>query len=621
MTPLAEARDRGFDSAEHAAFLRRNGEALAAVLDAAFPDQGPVTGPLVDELTILVGSRRLSTQLGRRNLARWRSWLRGHPPERRRLFTLADWRRASRSLERTDPEAGRRLFLLYQRLGARADYPGLAAMRRWGYRRWQSLLVGAGCDPSLAASVTSILLCRRELPGGPCISQIYWRLGYPCDTGGLPTRVAVRSSDRARLRRGFVALATEQCLPDLEPGPRACLHCPVRRFCSAYRSSLSKNGTQRSSPFVDLFAGPGGLSLGLASAGMRPVLVVEKERRAADTLYLNHPEIGDGVLLCDDVRRLVRDGSTLARYAGIPVVAGGPPCQPFSLARRHSRADRRDPRRNLVYDFVRAARRLDPLVVVMENVPGIQNARDGNASRSVVRAFSRAGFLTVSKTLNAAEYGVPQARVRVFFIGVNRRRVKAPEPVLEHIVHELDAQRQTAPGPTVRIALCRLPERPPGSGQMVDRSRFRGRPSRYLRSLGPGQPLVFNHTSRPHNARDLRIFRELRWGETAEGLEIRRPGMIPYRLDSFADKYRKLHPDRPSPTIPSHLKRDANSFVHPFECRGITPREAARLQSFPDDYFFLGGFGPSFVQVGNAVPPILARALGRAVLASLPQAA
>src|SRR5439155_25005392 len=112
----------------------------------------------------------------------------------------------------------------------------------------------------------------------------------------------------------------------------------------------------------------------------------------------------------------------------------------------------------------------------------------------------------------------------------------------------------------------------------------------------------------------LAIFANLRWGETARDLDARIPGSIPYRLESFGDKYRKLDPTKPSPTIPSHLKRDANGFIHPFVPRGITPREAARLQSFPDEYIFLGGSGPSFVQIGNAVPPLLARALGREIV-------
>jgi DNA (cytosine-5)-methyltransferase 1 len=347
------------------------------------------------------------------------------------------------------------------------------------------------------------------------------------------------------------------------------------------------------------------------------VCAVDRDRHSADTLYLNHNNSHESAILCRDVKGILRDPELIASLQGVPIVAGGPPCQAFSMARRHSNADKRDPRRRLVIDFVRVAKRLNPIVVIMENVPGIRNAQNGEAFESILRAFRRAGFAVGHRTLNAAEFAVPQKRERVFFMAVNRIRVRDADELLDRVVREVDRLVRGITAPTVRQALCGLPRLIPAHGALVINGSAPGRATSYAKQLSNGSSFIFNHTSRPHNARDIGIFTDLRWGETARKFEARNPGRIPYSVSSFGDKYRKLHPGKPSPTIPSHLKRDANSFIHPFVPRGITPREAARLQSFPDDYVFLGGFGPSFVQIGNAVPPLLAEALGRAVAQAL----
>jgi DNA (cytosine-5)-methyltransferase 1 len=109
----------------------------------------------------------------------------------------------------------------------------------------------------------------------------------------------------------------------------------------------------------------------------------------------------------------------------------------------------------------------------------------------------------------------------------------------------------------------------------------------------------------------------MRPGETAGQFEERKPGIVPYDITSFPDKYRKLKPDSPSPTIPSHLSRDSNSFIHPLEDRGLTVREAARLQSFPDVYVFVGTRSRQFSQVGNAFPPLVAREVADSILRNL----
>ena len=355
------------------------------------------------------------------------------------------------------------------------------------------------------------------------------------------------------------------------------------------------------------------MSLGFCLAGFRERAAVELDINAADTLYFNHPELGRrGILVCD-AEQLAVDPWFLKENKGIPVLVGGPPCQPYSIAHRHNHPDEKDERRFLFRPFLQMARALRVRLVIMENVPGIRTAANGGTLPNVEEEFNRGGFEMDHRVLDAAEYGVPQHRKRVFFIGVSRAFYRDPSTVMESFWSALESMKASKPA-TVGQALSGLPRIEAGEGGMVVRRRPGNRTS-LGRTLTGGAKFAYNHEARPHNPRDIRIFKLLKRGEPAWRLEARMPGTIPYQTESFGDKFRKLHVNEPSPTIPAHLSRDANSFVHPSVPRGITCREAARLQSFPDDYVFLGGFGKSFKQTGNAVPPLLAKAVAKAVLA------
>ena len=276
-----------------------------------------------------------------------------------------------------------------------------------------------------------------------------------------------------------------------------------------------------------------------------------------------------------------------------------------------SRADQTDPRRYLFRSFIAIAEKLEPRIVLMENVPGLLSADKEQLMKDILKLFEGAGFRVEHQVLRAEEFGVPQARRRVFLIAVNCARSRQSNAVLDRFWAELDTRR-TEERVTVRQALSGVFRIGPGEGFIAFRRGVRGTKSEFARRLSAGSDFLLNHEAREHNPRDIDIFRRLREGETADELEVGQPGIIPYRMDSFKDKYRKLDSREPAPTIPAHLDRDANAFVHPDLPRGITCREAARLQSFPDDFFFLGGFGPAFHQVGDAVPPVLARAIGEA---------
>ena len=600
----------------HAGFLKRNGELISHLIEHAVPAPATEKLALLDELTVLLATGRVYAYLEGRQRRGYRRMFEEATPVQRARWSEADWRYRLRFAATASKEAPRRLVRLHQALAMRHDFPSLDSMREWGHPKWAALMGRLGVDPRLASAVTSLVLDREELPGGPGIAKMYRRLGFGVGPDGRPHRLAIYPQHLRRIKTRLQVLHDATCAKVSHPGPASCAACPLRSFCQSYRDA-TRPRKEREPTFVDVFAGGGGLSLGLTNAGLHLRLAIENDRHAADTLYLNHPEAPNGVVDARDIRDVIKDRRKLAALRGVDVVAGGPPCQPFSMARRHSKADRNDPRRFLFRSYVELVRKLRPKIVILENVPGIQNAADGDITAAIHQEFKSVGYVMEHRLLNAADHGVPQNRQRFFFIGINRKAFKRPSSVLAGIFAQIEKQIQTR-AVTAKEALGGIPRLDPGEGGEVVRKSSHGRVTTYGRAMqDDDSEFLFNHETRGHNPRDLAIFEELAWGETAESLEARRPGTIPYQLDSFGDKYRKIHPHKPAPTIPAHLRRDANSFVHFEVARGITPREAARFQSFPDRYIFLGGFGPAFTQIGNAVPPKLAQVVGEAVRAAL----
>lgn len=571
---------------------------------------------LLEELTVLVATDQVHALLDGRQRRTFKRIFSATTAEERAQWTVDDWTWKLRFAGTALGTAPMRLAKLHAKLSPRHDFPTLDSMREWGHPKWAGLVEEVGCDISLAGAITSLILEREELPGGPATRRMYIRLGFGAEDDGRPHRLAMFPEHLRQSKWRLQRVAHEVCARVVHPGPKPCVECPLKSFCESYRT-VTRPRVEKSPSFVDVFAGGGGLSLGLTNAGLHLRLAVEKERHAADTLYLNHPEAPNGVVDARDIRELLQDPRKLAKLKGVDVVAGGPPCQPFSMARRHSKADRNDPRRFLFRSYIQMVKKLRPKIVILENVPGIQNAAGGDITEAIHAEFKEIGYAMEHRLLNAADYGVPQNRHRFFFIGVRRQSFDRPKKVLAAIFDRIDAAKIKSRVPA-RAALGGIPRFSAGQGGQVVRKSSRGRLSGYGRTMSdPGSELLFNHETRAHNPRDIEIFAELSWGETAEHLEARKPGIIPYQLESFSDKYRRLHPQRPAPTIPAHLHRDANSFVHFGVARGITGREAARFQSFPDSYVFLGGFGPSFIQIGNAVPPKLAQVVGESVKAAL----
>jgi DNA (cytosine-5)-methyltransferase 1 len=254
----------------------------------------------------------------------------------------------------------------------------------------------------------------------------------------------------------------------------------------------------------------------------------------------------------------------------------------------------------------------------------------------IISGLNDIGYSCDSKLIDCSKYGIPQTRDRVLILGTSDQT--ATEADIDTLFNELEANASEAEF-TLNHGLSLLPRLRRGEGGNVVAERKSGRPSRYVRKnkLADGTRLTFNHQAREHPMdKDQELFEEvMEPGDTGWSVKYEkgRDDLIEYNVGTketpeFKDKYRMLFWDEPAPTVVAHLAKDANNFVIPdyYEyvqpdsekadlerARGVTPREAARLQSFPDDYIFLGPFTSQFRQIGNAVPPVVSTQIGEVI--------
>jgi DNA (cytosine-5)-methyltransferase 1 len=410
-----------------------------------------------------------------------------------------------------------------------------------------------------------------------------------------------------------------------------CERCELRKFCSTFRASEVKRVASSTAPtVVDLFSGAGGLSEGFRRGGFRILLALDQDTMARRTYWLNHPEVPDDLLLGCDVRQLKLP--TLRKLIGrgqLDVLVGAPPCQGFSHAGHRSKGTRTGysiagDERNFLFEYmVSAALVLKPSLFLMENVPGMQSARQENLSflELAARELQQKGrYCTAIWKLNAAAFGVPQDRIRYFLVASRLRSFPAPPHGDYQDIHRADFDVDALPPITLDEAIFDLPPREAGTGRAVERwhrpDEVRDhRHRRYLTKFGltKRSQLLLNHTVRYNNPRDLELYALLRPGEDSiHALErYGRHDLMRYRSDVFDDKYARLRSDRPSKTIVSHLAKDGNGYIHPTQVRSISIREACRLQSFDDSYAFCGSPSDQWIQIGNAVPPVLAETIAR----------
>jgi len=377
-------------------------------------------------------------------------------------------------------------------------------------------------------------------------------------------------------------------------------------------NGLPRSQTDRNPSVLDLFAAPGGLSDGFKEAGYRIVAVVDNDKWGCETLSHNFGPDGTIVIQADIEKIMVR--------GRVDVVVGGPPCQSFSLVGRpkinhltryNNRKRFIDDRRNRLYKhFVKIVDAVRPQFFAMENVPGMVSFRDGKIKDQIAEDFRNIGYDTNFRILNSADYGVPQIRRRAVFIG-NRINVDNPFPTITHF-DPLKKSQATKSYQTVFDAVADLPSLQTGQGEdEIDYPPVYVLTA-YQKWAREGSAKVYNHVARRHNDRDRHLFRMLQPGQRMIDLP---KDLRPYRWDIFADKIRKQRWDRPSTAIVAHMQKDGLMYVHPDgkQARTFTPREAARLQSFRDRFRFIGPMTQQFKQIGNAVPPLVAKAIAVAM--------
>lgn len=381
---------------------------------------------------------------------------------------------------------------------------------------------------------------------------------------------------------------------------------------------------------VDLFCGAGGLSLGFIREGCRVVFANDIDELCMETYKYNHPEISEENVICGDIRKIV-DSIDDYISGDIDIVIGGPPCQGFSSANKHHRVIN-DPRNELYKYYIKAIEKLAPKIVVMENVRGMLKVAnqvvEDYESICAKKGDQEYRYKVTNSLLNSADFSVAQSRERLIYIAIRNDIVERTGKTPELIFKAIDANRKNAAVFNLSAALEGVrPLEPPevmgvgeldteGAGRKIDVNPFDGRENEYLRLINDDRsiPLVYNHKARYCSPVNHEIYRRLNPGDDATDPKI--ADIMPYahRNDKFKDKYFKLYADRPCRTITAHLRSDCHSHIHPTEARTLTPREAARVQSFPDDYFFLGPYLKTYIQIGNAVPPLMARGIAHELI-------
>lgn len=370
--------------------------------------------------------------------------------------------------------------------------------------------------------------------------------------------------------------------------------------------------------FIDLFAGCGGLSLGLEQAGFEVVFMNEIVETFASTYLANH-NLKEGQYFIGDINEL---NKCLDKYSDIlknPVkpitlVCGGPPCQGFSMANRQRIID--DPRNQLYKAYLQFLSEVRPQFFIMENVKGMANKFDEIITN--FKEYLGEEYIYDYRLLKVQDFGIPQNRERFIMIG-NRMGID-PNEIFTEI------ERHKRPPFVLKDALYGLPhlearkEKNKGEYESLEcgfTERDFSYPGTDFYHFINGDKVItklYNHKNRYNNLRDIEIFRRLPQG--ANSLHESIQDIMPYkrRNNIFKDKYFKLDENQICKTITSHMKYDCNMYIHPWEARGLSPREAARIQTFPDDFVLKGPQNSWYAQVGNAVPVKFAEVIGKSIM-------
>jgi DNA (cytosine-5)-methyltransferase 1 len=393
--------------------------------------------------------------------------------------------------------------------------------------------------------------------------------------------------------------------------------------------------------FIDLFAGAGGLSEGFSRQGFNPVAHVEMNGYACETLRTrvayHHLKETDQLDIYEKYLKTEIDRKTLwdsipkskinsvihteistktiktifsqideqAKGKKIDVIIGGPPCQAYSVVgrARDPQNMENDPRNFLYKLYIKFLEKYNPKIFVFENVPGILSAKNGEHFLKIQKAITKAGYEFHFKVLNAKDFGVLQDRKRVILIGW-KKKMKFSYPEFDKFENKFQL---------LKDLFSDLPVLKHGTG---DAYTFYKKPiNEYLEKAHIRNGLDFTtlHVARPHNERDLEIYRRAItcWVENKKRLnyaELPKHLQTHKNTTSFLNRFQVVDPYTVSHTVVAHISCDGHYYIYPDlkQIRSISVREAARIQSFPDDFYFEGGRTASFKQIGNAVPPLMA---------------
>jgi DNA-cytosine methyltransferase len=345
---------------------------------------------------------------------------------------------------------------------------------------------------------------------------------------------------------------------------------------------------------LDLFSGAGGFSCGLDMVqGFSSEVALERDRTIINTFQKN---FSDAICICgdicdEDVKNAVIEAAINRK---VNMIIGGPPCQGFSLKGKNLGIN--DPRNFLFLEYVDIVSRLKPEIFIIENVKNMISSGDGYFIKQIYEKFQELDYTLNHGILNASHFGVPQTRERTIIIGtLNKKGISLPIGA-EKIV-------------SVREAISDLSYLESGEGEEIAEYRYEAQ-SEYQKLLRKDSLLLHNHKATNHSKVAIDKLKLI----PAEGDKTSMPVEL-YGNQKFMTTWSRLIWDKPSPTIDTRFDTPSNGRnSHPYLHRAITPREAARIQSFPDTFIFYGNKCSVCKQIGNAVPPLLAKAIGEHIL-------
>jgi DNA (cytosine-5)-methyltransferase 1 len=403
--------------------------------------------------------------------------------------------------------------------------------------------------------------------------------------------------------------------------------------------------------FIDLFAGAGGLSEGFIRNNFTPLAHVEIDKYACSTLktrmgyyflknngnlnvynqytageieretfYSRIPnevretvinqEISDSTI--EEIFNLIDKNIERMNKTKVDIIIGGPPCQAYSLVGRSRDPYRkeRDERNFLYKQYVKFLKRYKPKLFIFENVPGILNAAKGTLFKDVKKYMDEAGYEIDAEILDASKFGVMQKRKRVIIFGW-LKGLNLSYPTFEGVKHNFKVQD----------VLSDLPKLIPG--ESIEYGNYKGQSTEYLQQFNIREvnDKLLQHISRTHNNRDREIYRKAiaMWNKENRRLkynELPKSLRTHSNLKSFLDRFKVVGADQDcSHTVVAHIAKDGHYYIHPDidQLRSLSVREAARLQSFPDNFYFEGPRTSNFTQIGNAVPPLMAEGIANKI--------